>query len=110
VRLGLGTDTGGVSGGNFGLGSHVELELLVTKAGLTPMQAVVLGTHTAAEISGPMNSAWWGRERAPISWCSTPIRSTISPTRAGSTGLSPRAKFRARRCRPWQAKNAQLAK
>jgi imidazolonepropionase-like amidohydrolase len=51
VRLGLGTDTGGVTGGQFfGLGSHVELELLVTKAGLTPMQAVVLGTHTAAEI------------------------------------------------------------
>jgi imidazolonepropionase-like amidohydrolase len=53
VRLGLGTDTGGVTGGQFfGLGSHVELELLVTKAGLTPMQAVTLGTHTAAEILG----------------------------------------------------------
>jgi imidazolonepropionase-like amidohydrolase len=53
VRLGLGTDTGGVTGGQFfGLGSHVELELLVTKAGLTPMQAVVLGTQTAAEILG----------------------------------------------------------
>ena len=51
MRLGLGTDTGGVTGGQFfGLGSHVELELLVTKAGLTPMQAVALGTHTAAEI------------------------------------------------------------
>jgi imidazolonepropionase-like amidohydrolase len=53
VRLGLGTDTGGVTGGQFfGLGSHVELELLVTRAGLTPMQAVTLGTHTAAEILG----------------------------------------------------------
>ena len=53
VRLGLGTDTGGVSGGQFfGLGSHVELELLVTKAGLTPMQAIMLGTHTAAGILG----------------------------------------------------------
>jgi imidazolonepropionase-like amidohydrolase len=51
VRLGLGTDTGGVTGGQFfGLGSHVELELLVTRAGLTPMQAIVLGTSTAAEI------------------------------------------------------------
>ena len=51
VRLGLGTDTGGVTGGQFfGLGSHIELELLVTKAGLTPMQAITLGTRNAAEI------------------------------------------------------------
>jgi imidazolonepropionase-like amidohydrolase len=51
--IGLGTDTGGVSGGQFfGLGSHVELEILVTKAGLTPMQALVIGTRTSAEILG----------------------------------------------------------
>jgi imidazolonepropionase-like amidohydrolase len=53
ARIGLGTDTGGVSGGQFfGLGSHVELEILVTKAGLTPMQALVIGTRTSAEILG----------------------------------------------------------
>jgi imidazolonepropionase-like amidohydrolase len=53
VRIGLGTDTGGVSGGEFfGLGSHVELELLVTKVGLTPMQALVAGTRTSAENLG----------------------------------------------------------
>jgi imidazolonepropionase-like amidohydrolase len=53
ARIGLGTDTGGVSGGQFfGLGSHVELELLVTKVGLTPMQALVIGTRTSAEILG----------------------------------------------------------
>lgn len=53
ARIGLGTDTGGVSGGQFfGLGSHVELELLVTKAGLTPMQALVVGTRTSAENLG----------------------------------------------------------
>jgi len=53
VRLGLGTDTGGVTGGQyFGLGSHMELEFLVKRAGLTPMQAIMLGTHTAAEILG----------------------------------------------------------
>jgi imidazolonepropionase-like amidohydrolase len=52
-RVGLGTDTGGVSGGQFfGLGSHVELEILVTKAGLTPMQALATGTRTSAEILG----------------------------------------------------------
>ncbi len=51
ARIVLGTDTGGVTGGQFfGLGSHVELELLVTKAGLTPMQALVVGTRTAADI------------------------------------------------------------
>jgi imidazolonepropionase-like amidohydrolase len=49
-RIGLGTDTGGVSGGQFfGLGSHIELELLVTRVGLTPMQALVVGTKTSAE-------------------------------------------------------------
>ena len=53
VRIGLGTDTGGVSGGQFfGLGSHVELELLVTKVGLTPMQALVIGTRNSAENLG----------------------------------------------------------
>ena len=53
VRLALGTDTGGVSGGQyFGLGSHIEMELQVTKAGLTPMQALVAGTRTSAAIMG----------------------------------------------------------
>jgi imidazolonepropionase-like amidohydrolase len=52
IRLGLGTDTGGVSGGGyFGLASLVELELLV-KAGLTPSQAIVAGTRTSASILG----------------------------------------------------------
>lgn len=52
VKLGLGTDTGGVTGGQyFGLASHVELELLV-KAGLTPSQAIVAGTRNAAQILG----------------------------------------------------------
>jgi imidazolonepropionase-like amidohydrolase len=53
ARFVLGTDTGGVSGGQyFGLGSQIELELLVTKGGLTPMQALVAGTRNAAEVLG----------------------------------------------------------
>ena len=45
----LGTDSGGVSGGQyFGLGSHIELELLVTRGGLTPMEAILAGTRNAA--------------------------------------------------------------
>jgi imidazolonepropionase-like amidohydrolase len=52
VRLGLGTDTGGVTGGQyFGLASLIELELLV-KAGLTPSQAIVAATRTSAGILG----------------------------------------------------------
>jgi imidazolonepropionase-like amidohydrolase len=52
VKLGLGTDTGGVTGGQyFGLASLVELELLV-KAGLTPAQAIVAATHNSADILG----------------------------------------------------------
>jgi imidazolonepropionase-like amidohydrolase len=53
VKLGLGTDTGGVSGGQFlGLASHIELEMLVKQVGLTPMQALVVGTRNAADILG----------------------------------------------------------
>ena len=52
VTLGLGTDTGGVTGGQyFGLATHVEMELLV-KAGLTPGQAIVAATRNAAAILG----------------------------------------------------------
>ncbi|HEY6256222.1 MAG TPA: amidohydrolase family protein [Xanthobacteraceae bacterium] len=51
VTLALGTDTGGVSGGQyFGLGTHVEMEIQATRAGLTPMQALVAGTRTSARI------------------------------------------------------------
>jgi imidazolonepropionase-like amidohydrolase len=53
VTLALGPDTGGVSGGQyFGLGSHIEMEIQVTRAGLTPMQALVAGTRTSARILG----------------------------------------------------------
>jgi imidazolonepropionase-like amidohydrolase len=50
VLLGLGTDTGGVTGGQyFGLASLIELELMV-KAGLTPARAIVAATRNSAEI------------------------------------------------------------
>src|SRR5213594_2381371 len=53
ARLVLGTDIGGVSGGQyFGLGSHIELELLVTRGGLTPMEAILAGTRNAAAVLG----------------------------------------------------------
>jgi imidazolonepropionase-like amidohydrolase len=53
VSLAVGTDSGGVTGGQyFGLGTHIEMELQVTRAGLTPMQAVVAGTRTSARILG----------------------------------------------------------
>ena len=53
ARFVLGTDTGGVTGGQyFGLGSHVELELLVTRGGLTPMEAILAGTRNAAQVLG----------------------------------------------------------
>jgi imidazolonepropionase-like amidohydrolase/streptogramin lyase len=52
VKLGLGTDTGGVTGGQyFGIASLVELELMV-KAGLTPAQAIKAATRNSAEILG----------------------------------------------------------
>jgi imidazolonepropionase-like amidohydrolase len=53
ARLVLGTDTGGVSGGQyFGLGSQIEMELLVTRGGLTPMEAILAGTRNPAAVLG----------------------------------------------------------
>ena len=53
VTLAVGTDTGGVTGEQFfGLGTHIEMEIEVTRAGLTPMQALVAGTRTPARILG----------------------------------------------------------
>jgi imidazolonepropionase-like amidohydrolase len=53
ARFVLGTDTGGVTGGQyFGLGSHIELELLVTKGGLAPMEAILAGTRNSADVLG----------------------------------------------------------
>src|SRR5204862_4378129 len=52
VRLALGTDVGGASaGGRFGWTEHAELEHMVT-AGLTPAQAIVAATKTAADVLG----------------------------------------------------------
>jgi imidazolonepropionase-like amidohydrolase len=53
VTLAVGTDTGGVTGEEFfGLGTHVEMELQATRAGLTPMKALIAGTRTAARVLG----------------------------------------------------------
>jgi len=50
VTLALGTDSGGVSGGQyFGLASHVEMEQL-TKAGLSPAQVIVIATRNTARV------------------------------------------------------------
>jgi imidazolonepropionase-like amidohydrolase len=52
VKLVLGTDVGGASaGGLFGWAEHVELENMVI-AGLTPAQAIVAATSTAASVLG----------------------------------------------------------
>jgi imidazolonepropionase-like amidohydrolase len=53
VTLAVGTDSGGVTGEQFfGLGTHVEMEIQVTRAGLTPIQALIAGTRTPAKILG----------------------------------------------------------
>lgn len=94
VRLGLGTDTGGVSGGGyFGLASLVELELLV-KAGLTAEQAIVAATRTSALSLASTRSARSRRTNRRRSSFSTQIRSTTSRTRERSlrcTSTAPRS-------------------
>jgi imidazolonepropionase-like amidohydrolase len=53
VRIGIGGDIGGISGGGgyFGFSSHMELAALV-KAGLTPAEAISVGTRNSAELLG----------------------------------------------------------
>ena len=52
VRIGLGSDAGGMSGDQFiGWTAHTELENMVD-AGMTPTQALVACTRTSAEILG----------------------------------------------------------
>ena len=113
VRLGLGTDTGGVSGGQFfGLGSHVELELLVTKAGLTPMQAIVLGTHTAAGILGldELGMVGPGKSADFLVLDANPLDDIANTRRINKVYLRGKEIARAALSAKWQAKNAQLAK
>src|SRR4029077_20143351 len=49
VSIGLGTDSGINLGQWQGYFEHMELEMMV-KAGLTPMQALVIGTGSAAHV------------------------------------------------------------
>jgi len=83
ARLVLGTDTGGVSGGQyFGLGSQIELELLVTRGGLTPMEAILAGTRNSAAVLGldRMGSIAMGKSADFIVLDANPLDS-ISNTR-----------------------------
>ncbi len=83
ARFVLGTDTGGVSGGQyFGLGSHIELELLVTRGGLTPMEAILAGTRNSAAVLGldRMGSIAMGKSADFIVLDANPLDS-ISNTR-----------------------------
>jgi imidazolonepropionase-like amidohydrolase len=52
VRIALGTDAGATAdGSSFGWGAHTELADMVS-AGMTPAQALVAATRTAAEVLG----------------------------------------------------------
>jgi imidazolonepropionase-like amidohydrolase len=113
VRLGLGTDTGGVTGGQFfGLGSHVELELLVTRAGLTPMQAVVLGTQTAAEILGldELGMVGPGKSADFLVLDANPLDDIANTRRINKVYLRGQEIPRAALSAKWQAKGAQPGK
>ena len=106
VKLGLGTDTGGVTGGQyFGLASQIELELLV-KAGLTPAQAITTATRNSAEILGldELGTVAAGKSADFIVLDANPIENIANTRRINRVYLRgaevDRAGLRAR----WQAK------
>ena len=74
-------------GGDFGLASLVELELLV-KVGRTASQAIVAGTRTSASILDSTRSARSPPDSQRRSSCSTQTRSRTSPTRGKIAAVS----------------------
>ena len=80
----MGTDSGGGPGRFQGYFEHLELEY-ETKAGLTPMQALVSATSGAAKaINISKQVGRWKKASGRTSWCYRQIRSTTSRTRAPS--------------------------
>ena len=77
VRIGFGTDAG--IGAPYGWSAHAEIADMVA-AGMTPAQVIVAATRTSAEILRLDQLGTSPPARAPTSSCSTPIRSTTSPT------------------------------
>jgi imidazolonepropionase-like amidohydrolase len=49
IPVALGTDSGAAPIRPYGFAEHMELQLLV-QAGLTPLQAITVGTHNAAQL------------------------------------------------------------
>jgi imidazolonepropionase-like amidohydrolase len=104
--LALGTDTGGVTGGQyFGLGSQIELELLVTRGGLTPMEAIEEGTRNAARVLGldKVGTVASGKEADFLVLDANPLDSISNTRKINSVYLRgaevPRAALKAK----WQA-------
>ena len=84
VKIGVGTDGGGQQGDQFlGWTMHTELENMVAR-GYPRQRSSSQPPARPRRFSDSTISAWWPRARARISWCSTPIRSTTSPTRERS--------------------------
>jgi imidazolonepropionase-like amidohydrolase len=111
VTLAVGTDTGGVTGEEFfGLGTHVEMEIQVTRAGLTPMQALVAGTRTAARVVGldQLGTVALGKSADFIVLNGNPLDNIANTRRIDRVYLRgqevPRAALRAK----WQAEFVRL--
>ena len=106
-RIVLGTDTGGVSGGQyFGLGSHIELELLVTRGGLTPMEAILAGTRNAAAVLGldRMGSIAAGKSADFIVLDANPLDNISNTRKINTVYLRGTEVARAEFAKRWKAK------
>jgi imidazolonepropionase-like amidohydrolase len=106
ARFVLGTDTGGVTGGQyFGLGSHIELELLVSRGGLTPMEAILAGTRNAAQVLGldGLGAVAAGKSADFIVLDANPLDNIANTRRIGRVYLRGAEVPRAQLTAKWQA-------
>src|SRR5436190_7162886 len=108
ARLVLGTDTGGVSGGQyFGLGSQIELELLVTRGGLTPMEAILTATRNSAAALGlgHMGSIASGKSADFLVLDANPLDNISNTRKINMVYLRGTEVPRAELAKRWRAKN-----
>ena len=104
VKIGLGTDGGGMNGGFIGWSAHTELENMVA-AGLTPMQVIVAATRTTSEILriDELGAVAPGKSADVVVLDANPLDAITNSRRISRVFLRGREVDRARLAARWKA-------